>query len=220
MRPIKQKSRSLKFLISMLLFATASALIAQDKSDCKVLAEPLAGLYEGDCKKGLADGKGKAIGTDTYEGAFKKGLPDGEGIYTWSNGDVFTGTFKNGLKEGDGKLTYNPERLADSVLVGFWKKDVYLGLYEEPFKVLSKSGPVNRVIVRRLGNTPQDIRIRGEMEMLRERGVNSTYFTGSGFDNVQFPFTFDMEASYSNVPVTFKVIIYEPGLWEVVVNFD
>ena len=80
MIPMKQKPRSLKFLFSMLLIATASVLIAQDKSDCKVLAETLAESYEGDCKKGLADGKGKAIGTDSYEGGFKKGLPEGEGV--------------------------------------------------------------------------------------------------------------------------------------------
>lgn len=195
-------------------------LYAQDKGDCKVLLEALSGSYEGECKKGLADGMGKAEGSDSYEGEFRKGLPEGKGSYTWSNGDVFVGTFKKGMKEGDGRLTYNPERLADSVLTGFWKKDVYLGLYENPYKVLSKSGPVNRVVIRKLGNAPNDILIRGEMQMLRERGVNSSYFTGSGFDKVQFPFTFDMEASHANVPVSFKVIIYEPGRWEVSVNFD
>lgn len=195
-------------------------MFAQDKGDCKVLLEPLAGQYEGDCKKGLASGNGKAVGTDIYEGAFKKGLPEGEGTYTWSNGDVFEGSFKKGLKEGDGKLTYNPERLADSVLTGFWKNDVYMGLYEQPYNVMSKTGPVNRVVVRKLGSSPNDILIRGEMNMLRERGVNSPYFNGDGFDNVQFPFTADMEASHANVPVSFKVIIYEPGRWEVVVNFD
>ncbi len=217
---MKHKPIFLIVLFCLLLFAPGRMLIAQDKSECKVLVETLAGSYEGDCKKGLANGKGKAKGTDTYEGEFKKGLPEGEGIYTWSNGDVFSGTFKKGLKEGDGKLVYHPNQFADSTLLGFWKDDIYYGLYEEPYKVFSKTGPVNRVIVRRLGNSPLDIRIRGEMDMLREGGVNSIYFNGSGFDNVQFPFTLDMEANYANVPVTFKVVIYEPGLWEVVVNFD
>lgn len=210
----------MKTLFSILIFATGTLLGAQEKGDCKVLVESLTGTYEGACKKGVANGQGKAVGTDTYEGNFKKGLPDGAGTYTWSNGDVFSGTFKKGLKDGDGKLTYSPDRFADSVLTGFWENDIYYGLYENPFKVLSKTGPVNRLVIRKLGNSPNDIRIRGEMEMLRERGVNSPYFNGSGFDNVQFPFTADMEASHANVPVTFKVIIYEPGLWEVVVNFD
>jgi hypothetical protein len=220
MRPLKNPINTQKILISFLLLTTGTLLFAQNKDGCEVMLEPISGEYEGDCKKGLANGKGKATGLDSYEGDFKKGLPDGAGIYTWSNGDVFVGTFKKGMKEGDGKLTYHPDRFADSVLTGFWNKDVYYGLYENPYKVLSKTGPVNRVIVRKLGTSPKDILIRGEMDMLRERGVNSSYFNGGGFDNVQFPFTFDMEANYADVPVSFNVIIYEPGRWEVVVNFD
>ncbi len=33
------------------------------------------------CKKGKANDKGKASGTDTCEAEFKSGLPDGEGTY-------------------------------------------------------------------------------------------------------------------------------------------
>jgi hypothetical protein len=55
--------------------------------DCKVLLPALSGSYEGSCKKGVADGRGKASGTDAYEGEFRKGLPDGKGTCTWSNGD-------------------------------------------------------------------------------------------------------------------------------------
>lgn len=206
----------MKILFSLLLLSISILQMAQDKGDCKVLMEALSGSYEGECKKGVANGQGIAVGSDSYEGNFKKGLPEGEGTYTWSNGHVFTGTFKKGLKEGDGKLSYTP----DSTLTGFWKNDQYMGLYENPYKVLSKTGSVNRLVVRRIANTPNDIIFRGEMEMLRERGVNSPYFTGSGFDNVQFPFTANMEANYANVPVSFSVIIYEPGRWEVVVKFD
>lgn len=220
MRQIKLRSTNLTFCFTLLMFTAGSSLVAQKGGDCKVLAEALAGQYEGECKKGLANGVGKATGMDTYEGDFKKGLPEGVGKYTWSNGDVFEGTFKKGLKEGDGKLTYSPERLADSVLTGFWKKDKYYGLYENPYKVLDKTSPVNRIVVRKLGDSPNNILIRGEMDLLRERGVNSRYFSGEGFDNVQFPFTADMEASHANVPFSFKVVIYEPGRWEVVVNFD
>ena len=211
----------MKTVLSVVMIVTGTLLYAQDKGDCEVRLESLKGKYEGDCKKGLADGMGKATGIDTYEGEFRKGLPDGKGTYTWSNGDVFEGTFKKGLKEGDGKLTYNRSRIGDdSIRTGFWKKDVYLGLYEHPYKVLGKTSPVNRIIVRKLGNTPHNIHIRGEMDMLREQGLNSPYFTGSGFDNVQFPFALNMEASHANVPFSFSVIIYEPGRWEVVVNFD
>jgi hypothetical protein len=56
--------------------------------NCKVLLPALSGNYEGGCKKGLADGKGKASGTDVYEGEFSKELPHGKGTYTWSNGVI------------------------------------------------------------------------------------------------------------------------------------
>jgi len=219
MKPLKTRL-IIPFSISTLLIAATAPFLLAQGDDCKVLLEAIAGHYDGDCRKGLAHGTGKAVGTDTYEGEFKKGYPDGAGIYTWSNGDVFEGTFKQGLKEGDGKLTFSSDRFTDSVLTGYWKKDDYMGLYEDPYKVLSKTSPVNRIIVRRVGNTPHDIEISGDMDMLRERGLNSSYFTGEGFDNVQFPFTADMEASHANVPFSFKVIIYEPGRWEIVVNFD
>lgn len=193
------------------------AVLAQD---CEVGIPKLAGSYEGDCKKGKAHGTGKAVGQDTYEGEFRKGLPDGTGTYTWSNGDVFTGIFKKGLREGEGQLKFSPDSYPDSVLTGFWKEDNYIGLYEYPYKVLSKTSPVNRIVIRRLGNAPNHIAIEGEMDMLREKGLNSVYFTGEGFDNVQFPFTGEMEANHANVPFSFKFIIYQPGRWEVVVHFD
>lgn len=220
MQKAPHKMKMIRYVLSVLVLVAGLSLNGQDKDPCKVLMESIAGSYEGDCRKGLANGIGKAKGKDSYEGAFKKGLPHGLGSYTWSNGDVFTGNFKKGLKDGDGELRYGPAQYADSVLTGFWKEDQYMGLYEQPYKVLSKSGPVNRVVVRKLGDTPHHIEIRGEMSMLRERSVNSTYFNGGGFDNVPFPFTADMQADYANVPVSFKVIIYEPGHWEVVVNFD
>lgn len=42
------------------------------QQQCKVLLHEISGKYEGDCKKGLAHGVGKAIGRDTYEGEIKK----------------------------------------------------------------------------------------------------------------------------------------------------
>ncbi|MDZ4810202.1 MAG: hypothetical protein SGI96_18345 [Bacteroidota bacterium] len=47
-----------------------SYLFAQN---CAVEMGTIKGTYTGDCKKGKASGKGKAIGTDTYKGDFKTG---------------------------------------------------------------------------------------------------------------------------------------------------
>lgn len=82
---------------------------AQENKDCKVLQKELSGEYKGDCKKGLADGVGEAIGTDRYSGSFKKGYAHGKGIYNYSSGAVYEGGFLNGKRHGQGKLIYQNE---------------------------------------------------------------------------------------------------------------
>jgi hypothetical protein len=109
--------------------------------------ESVKGTYTGDCKKGKAHGKGKSVGTDTYEGEFKNGLPDGEGTYTWENKNVFEGKYVKGLREGKGTMTIKRQGANDSLLVGFWKKDVYVGKNEKPWQVYSQSGSVRSVNV-------------------------------------------------------------------------
>lgn len=56
----------------MILTFALYAVTAAGQSECKVLLPALSGSYEGGCRKGLADGDGVAIGTDTYKGSFKK----------------------------------------------------------------------------------------------------------------------------------------------------
>ena len=219
MQQTKKPLKNTTLIVVLVALIATPGLLAQD-DDCKVKPESLQGTYEGECRRGLAHGYGKASGTDTYEGEFRRGYPDGQGTYTWSNGNIFKGTFSKGKKEGEGKLIYNPEVHPDSVRTGFWEDDTYYGSYKDPYKVLEKTNPVNRIIVRKLGESPHDIMIKGDMDYLREKGLNSRFFTGQGFDNIQFPFTLDMEASHANVPFSFKVIIFEPGRWEVVVNFN
>ena len=114
---------------------------------CEVDKESLKGTYTGDCKKNKAHGKGKAVGTDTYDGEFKNGTPDGTGTYTWSNKNVFVGRFVKGLREGKGTMTIKKEGAQDSVLEGYWKKDVYIGKNEKPWLVHSKTGSVTKVEV-------------------------------------------------------------------------
>ena len=115
--------------------------------NCEVEKAALKGTYTGDCKKGKANGKGKAVGTDTYEGDFKNGVPDGEGTYTWSNNSIYTGKFVKGLKEGKGIMTMRKDSGQDSVIEGYWKKDSYIGKNEKPWQVISKTGSVTKVEV-------------------------------------------------------------------------
>ena len=75
----------------------------------------------------------------TYVGDQKNGQPDGNGVLTDTSGNVFKGSFKKGKKEGYGELKYRTIFDKDSTLVGYWKKDQYVGFYEYPYKIVSKS---------------------------------------------------------------------------------
>jgi len=75
----------------------------------------------------------------SYVGDQKNGQPDGMGVLSDTSGNVFKGSFKKGKKEGYGELTYKTIYNKDSTLVGYWKKDQYIGIYEYPYKILSKS---------------------------------------------------------------------------------
>lgn len=107
------------------------------ESDCSVSMISIIGTYTGDCKKGKAEGMGKATGTDVYEGAFKNGYPDGEGLYTWRSGKYYKGSFKKGEMTGMGELHIPTDSGQDSVVAGFWKNGKYVRRYEVPYIIHS-----------------------------------------------------------------------------------
>ena len=83
----------------------------------------------------------------TYVGEQKNGQPEGKGVLTDTIGNVFKGSFKKGKKEGYGELTIKNAIGKDSTLVGYWKKDQYVGLYEFPYKIISKSYMISNASV-------------------------------------------------------------------------
>ncbi len=137
---------SMKPLLLLTIWSILSSFNTLSQN-CKVLEASLEGTYEGECQNGKANGLGKAIGTDTYEGMFKNGYPDGVGKYTWKNGDWFEGSFKSGEKNGSGTMHLPAKENQDSIQKGYWSKDRYIGIYEAPFKLVSKSYMVKSVMI-------------------------------------------------------------------------
>lgn len=115
------------------------------QQSCEVRVKDIQGVYTGDCVDNKANGKGKSVGTDEYEGDFKNGYPDGKGMYTWKDGHYYIGFFKKGNKDGQGDMYYEGSKGEDSVITGFWKKDIYVGEYEKPFIVQSMSSHISKV---------------------------------------------------------------------------
>jgi hypothetical protein len=160
---------------------------AQEVISCKVLLEPISETYIGDCKNGLANGKGMAQGTDKYEGKFKEGLPNGKGKYTWANGDYFEGNWKNGQKNGKGSLYTSS---SNRVLQGFWKDDNFVKeITEAPYKI-TYANNATATIQERVGANPGSV----EIVFVRERetrdfpdlmlaGSSGTYTRGSSYSN-------------------------------------
>jgi len=91
------------------------------------------------CQLNNLNAQTKTQSATTYVGDQKNGQPDGMGVLTDTSGNVFKGNFKKGKKEGYGELTYKTVFDKDSTLVGYWKKDQFVGYYEYPFKIISKS---------------------------------------------------------------------------------
>jgi len=148
---------------------------------CEVNLESLKGTYTGDCKKNKAHGKGKAVGTDIYEGEFKNGVPDGEGTYTWSNKSVFAGKYVKGFREGKGIMTFKKPNGQDSIIEGYWKKDVYIGAHENPWEVISKTGSITKVEIEHTPGITQKIKIV----------VTNTTGGVSGVSGISMRFTVD-----------------------------
>ena len=137
---MKSSSRFMKAVWFLLILFSGSLLCAQD--ECKVLMPEISGTYTGKCKKGLANGKGLAVGIDTYEGRFSKGLPDGTGKYTWADGRIYEGSWQQGRREGKGTMIY-PVAGGDSTVAGYWKKDEYVGTeLIPPYRVTRNQGIV------------------------------------------------------------------------------
>lgn len=200
-----------------------------DSVACEVLLPSLVGEYDGGCKKGLAHGKGKAIGIDTYEGQFRKGYPNGEGKFEYDNGDVYQGQFKEGLKHGEG-IMHMTKNSQDTILDGLWVDDFYTGKKPKHPRVIYKYGIDSHSIKRQRDGDRFVIEIlmngtpNADLENFTLVSTSGTRFQRGnwiGYEGITFPVS--CKVSYktwnklrtSRHEVIFEFEIPEPGDWVV-----
>ncbi len=222
-----------KILISALAFAFTLSVYhtrAQEQS-CRVLLPNISGTYSGDCKNGLADGRGTAQGVDKYYGQFDKGLPEGKGTYTWADGSYYEGQWKQGMREGKGKMVYK-----DSTITGYWRTDKYIGQkLVAPYKI-TRSISVTRYSISKVPGTNNFIRIkfmRGGLENADISDLSLAYSSGDeyrigpsyGLQHCQFPLDIIVRFRAWNYfhttqyDVNFEFTINEAATWEVVISY-
>lgn len=205
--------------------------MAQD--NCEVLLPGIDSIYNGKCKKGLAHGKGQAIGVDTYTGKFAKGLPNGRGTYVWANGDTYTGYWLAGKLNGEGILSFKLKE-KDSIVDGLWENDKYLGPKPIAPKVITKVG-VDRFSFKPSGGTKSRVLIDIFQNGTRNTGISNFSISTSngvetrlsnsvGYDFVQFPVVIRVSYTTMNKLKTqeyqaiFEFEISEPGDWRVEIH--
>ncbi|MDN5211375.1 hypothetical protein QQ020_04915 [Fulvivirgaceae bacterium BMA12] len=219
----------MKYLLIFFVGAIAAPVCFAQSSDCKVLTPALEGAYQGDCKKGKADGDGRAKGTDEYEGSFKKGLPHGVGTYTWNNGNSYEGNWKNGKKEGKGKLFLQRKNGGDSTVVGFWSKDKYVGEYKNPYKVHNKGPLVTGVRLSKISDVESYLELefnsKGAAVANPEFVVTTIRgnFTGQQSFNRSakvFDITFPFRAIITHNGEAVEFEIFQKGAWKMVVDMN
>ena len=211
----------------------SSLQLAAQNSDCKVLIPEISGTYVGDCKSGVAHGKGTATGKDRYEGQFNRGLPHGRGSYTWSDGTLYSGEWSKGFREGRGEMKYVTVR-GDSVVTGYWKAGNYVGEKNVPsYSVIRKdnllsvnfrkTGTGDDIIIKLMRKGQVNSGVRG-LTIYSTSGTNYKAGRYEGIQSVRYPL--DVKITYStNNPISrgsfdvvFECTINEPGRWEIVLN--
>ena len=220
---------TLSGIIACMIMVTGIPAFSQE-TVCKVTIEGISEIYSGECKNGLAHGKGIAQGTDHYEGHFIRGKPEGKGRYTWADGSYYEGQWKEGLREGKGKMVKG-----DSILTGYWVAGKYAGeKLEAPYKILSILS-VTRYTINKVSNEGHELRIKivqGGMDNTTIEELSMTYDSGSefkmgntlGLQNINFPVEVKMryrtwnQLHTTQYEVVFEFRILQPGTWNVMIS--
>ena len=220
-----------KYLLFLSISLFSNWAVAQDS--CKVLVKALQGEYQGECKKGLANGNGLAQGEDSYSGEFKKGYPNGNGTYKWSTGEVYSGEWRKGKRDGNGSYSYK-ENAHDTLIIGLWKSDIFIGkevkrpdvIYKKnitDFHIQKNVGMQARVLVDFRQNGMQNTRV-SNMMLDADSGTPVQMGQKYGFDNVVYPITIKLRYDTYNklgtqqINCALQITIYEEGEWEIIIR--
>jgi hypothetical protein len=229
-------------LISILFFVFVMNGFSQ--FDCKVLVDNLQGQYNGDCKKGLANGEGSAKGIDTYIGNFRKGFPNGFGVYTYENGSNYIGKFRKGLKDGYGLkntiteagdlVQYYGLWMADSLIVpddsrALFKVNLSKGIKIVDPKLTRDISKKNEVWINFQVDGVIDKSVifenaeisNGKQIDTKERSLNTLV----AFEDIkEFPVTINLKYQIRKTEQLFmvdcetEIILFTKGLWEININ--
>ena len=229
---MKNSSNLFKTSLYMLILFSGSIIYAQN--DCKVLMPELSGSYTGGCKKGLAHGKGSAVGIDSYEGRFSKGLPNGSGTYRWASGAVYEGDWSKGNRDGKGSMIYPTEGL-DSIVTGFWKDDKYIGKEIIPQFRVTKNQGIVRYSIRKINEVGSGFsvtlylagRFNTDVDSFSMETSSGERFDSGrkvGLENAIVPYSVSIKYRVWNTmhsqqhDVFFDFTINEPGTFEVTIT--
>lgn len=199
----------LNYIVIFLLFTFANSLGQVDQK-CKVLNEELVGIYDGQCKDGLADGKGK---------------------FTFANGSfIYVGNFKDGKIDGKGEIFSVVKNKQTSIKKGNWENNVYVGDKSEPYQV-RKADNLDRYTVTKNSVDGNKVLINFYQNGSRNNVSNLSLtvntgekITGSyteGYENVSFPFicriSYITRSKFKSTSynVFFEIEITDPGAWEI-----
>ena len=217
----------------LLLPLLLNGYIGVSQVNCLVHKPEISESYQGECKNGMAHGKGSALGKDSYEGRFVKGLPEGKGTYIWSTREVYIGDWVKGMREGEGIYKYKKNN-RDTLQIGLWEKDKYLGPKPPKPKVLTRVG-VDRYVFKRMSNMKNRILIdffqNGSRNYVLENfmicsssGYETSIGETVGYEGIEFPVVIKLNyVTWNNFRtiknyIIFEFEISEPGDWKVEVH--
>jgi len=168
----------------------------------------------------------------------------GAGTYTWNTGEKYEGEWDKGLRNGTGKYTIKHDG-RDSVLLGIWESDNYIGEKALPSYVIQYKSGIVRVSCVRIGDQPLYIRYkfaRGGSTSENTNAISGLLLQGNsgsesqagnyfGFEHVTFPFEgkvqFSAPSAFSapnesnavTLNYEMKFVINQSGAWMVTIYY-